>query len=931
MENSCVGKITMLRRPLATWLALTIGLIVSAAAALYTQQTLVFFGAAAISLLFFFLLCSLITARTEARQIAGMLTTELEQKKAEIIQSSKLLQEARTEGQKTAESLEVVTNRLALATHAAGVGIWDYDVVSNSMIWDDQMFALYGVNRESSEDADKVWQAGVHPEDRQNRISAIQKALRSEKDFDAEFRVIWPDGTIHNIHSLASVKIDYNGEPLHLIGIDWDITNQKMNEEKLVQFAEEMRLKNQELNAAISKAEEASRAKSDFLSNMSHEIRTPMNGVIGMTSLLLDTELNDEQRRFVEAVHISGESLLAIINDILDFSKIEAGKYDIETLDFDLRVLLDDFAAMSALRAHEKGLEFICAAAPDVPVLLQGDPGRLRQILTNLAGNAVKFTAQGEIAVRVSLASETDAEVVLRFSVKDTGIGISADKQKLLFTMFTQTDVSIARKFGGTGLGLAISKGLAKRMGGEIGIMSEDGHGSEFWFTVSLGKQPEGARMESLLSCDIRGAHLLVVDDNATSREVLMAQLTAWGVRAEEASDGPAARQAVYRARDKGDPFRGLILDMQMPGMDGATLGRAIRSDETLKDTRMVLMTPMGHRGDVKIMEAIGFAAYLTKPARQSDLLDCLTTVLAETLVVRPAQSIFKRQTVRELRHGLMRILMAEDNITNQQVALGILKKMGLRADAVANGKEALKALETLPYDLILMDVHMPEMDGLEATRAIRNPQSAVADHRIPIIAMTANAMQGDRESCLEAGMNDYVAKPITLHALMKALDKWLPKDITAQSETAPAESSQAETAQTAMAATTRSASDLVEKTVAALPQTQEPPVFDRAGMFSRLMDDEELIRVLIKDFLVDLPRQILALKEFLDAGNVPSTERQAHTIKGASANVGGEALCAVALKMEKAARDGDLEFVKAAFTELQQQFELLKKEITGF
>jgi PAS domain S-box-containing protein len=592
------------------------------------------------------------------------------------------------------------------------------------------------------------------------------------------------DGTEVPIDNSGAPIRDAEGKTMGVVLVFRDITDRKRAEKKLTETNRRLEEATTRANEMALQADMANAAKSEFLANMSHEIRTPMNGVIGMTGLLLDTDLNEDQRSYAETVRKSGESLLGLINDILDFSKIEAGRLDMKTLDFDLRALLDDFAATAALRAHEKGLEFICAAAPDVPAYLRGDPGRLRQILTNLTGNAVKFTHEGEIAVRASLVSETDSEAVIRFSVKDTGIGVPAHKQELLFQKFIQVDASNTRKYGGTGLGLAISKQLVEMMNGEIGVKSEEGRGSEFWFAVRLAKQPAQERAEMPLA-DIRGIHILVADDNATNREVLTAQLRSWGVRTEDAQDGFAALKALYLAKDAVDPFRIAILDMQMPGMDGVALARVIKADEALKSTHLVLLSSLGQRGDARQMEEVGFSAYLTKPVRQSELFDCLSVVLAGTAATRQAQPIVTRHSIREMRRGAVRILLAEDNITSQQVAIMILKKLGLYGDAVANGAEAVHALEILPYDLVLMDVQMPEMDGLEATQHIRDPQSMVRNHQVPIIAMTAHAMQGDREKYLKAGMNDYVSKPVSLKALGEVLEKWLPEEATATTKQA--------------------------------------------------------------------------------------------------------------------------------------------------
>lgn len=936
-----------------------------------------------------------------------------------------------TERKQVEMELEKVTERLALATEAGGVGVWDYDVVKNKLVWDDQMFRIYGITRDHFGSGYKAWKAALHPEDRQRADDEIQLALQGENDVDTELRTIWPDGTIHNVRAQAFVQRDASGNALRIIGTNWDITAQKQAEEeqkaskellslilnsvaeaiygidtygcctfcnqaclallgydhqedllgknihslihhtlpdgsplpehncriyKAFQLGEgthaddeilwrkdgssfpaeywsfpqrtlgeivgavvtffditKRKLFEEQLIDARDNADMANAAKSEFLASMSHEIRTPMNGVIGMTGLLLDTQLDDEQRRYAEIVRSSGESLLGLINDILDFSKIEAKKLELEILDFDLSYLLDDFTATIAIRAQEKGLELLCDSDYDVPMLLRGDPGRLRQILANLTDNAVKFTQSGEVAICVSLTEKNENDVLLRFSVRDTGIGIPANKIHQLFNKFSQMDASTTRKYGGTGLGLAISKQLVELMGGETGVISEEGKGSEFWFSVRLGKQAEDSPHENISLANLQNVRVIIVDDNATNCEIQTKRLASWGMRPAEAHDGHEALRCLYDALDKNDPFAIAVIDMQMPGMDGEILGRTIKADKRLADIQMVMLTSMGTRGDARHFEEIGFAAYATKPIRHQELKTILSLVLADPGQVQTFKPIVTRHTAHEttsLFPGYtVRILLAEDNITNQRVAMGILKKFGLRADVVANGAEVIKALEILPYDLILMDVQMPEMDGLEATGHIRNRQSAAWNHDIPIIAMTANAMQGDREVCLHAGMNDYVSKPVSPQTLAETLKKWLPNETL----------------------NTRGQSSVTpEKSFSIVAQDSELPVFDRAGMLNRLMDDEELLQVVVEGFLGDIPVQIEALKGFMENGDIAATERQAHTIKGASANVGGETLRAVACEMEKAAKAGDMATVKTHIGELVTQFEYLKKAMTN-
>lgn len=711
------------------------------------------------------------------------------------------------------EALQASEARLRLTLDVATDGLWDWNLNTKQAFYSPSWIRLLGL-----EDQDIPlnnvydWKNRVHPDDRPWVEQVLNEHLEGRTPgFSVEHRVRHRSGEWKWFAMRGKVvQRDEQGRSVRAMGTMIDITERKLSEMALAQAAKDLEQKNTELAVARDKALEAVKIKAEFLATMSHEIRTPMNGVIGMTGLLLETPLNTQQREYAETVRLSGEHLLDIINEILDFSKSEAGKLKLESLNFDLHATVEDAVSLLGERAYAKGLELMSLVQAGVPTALRGDPGRLRQVLMSLIGNAIKFTEQGEVVVAVSLVDEGDGMVettpvpscrTLRFDISDTGVGIAEEQQAKLFQPFTQADGSHTRKYGGTGLGLAICKQLVGMMGGRIGVRSKVGAGSTFWFTASFPVQQEEEQPVSLPHTALRDHRVLIVDDHPTNRRVLEQSLHKQGVICESASDGFRALDCLCTGAEGQRPYELAILDMQMLGMDGLELARRIKSDPRISATRLILLTSVGQRGDAQRAQDAGIAAYLTKPIRQSLLYECLSVVLgspSETAVPAPqtAVPIITRHSLSEAQtRSRPLVLVVEDNPVNQKVAANMLEKLGYRVNVAANGCEAVESLARIPYALVFMDCQMPEMDGFEATREIRKREAVLVQreapasgeevcftneerrgtYHVPIIAMTANAMQEDRDRCLASGMDDFLSKPVTKKALETVLTRWLP------------------------------------------------------------------------------------------------------------------------------------------------------------
>jgi two-component system sensor histidine kinase/response regulator len=789
-------------------------------------------------------------------------------------------------------ALDSAEERLARAVRGTQDALWEFNAVDKTFWFAPRFAQMLGYEPGELGTSMDSFLDLTHPEDREQAKADIWLHVGSDSPYDVEFRLRHKLANYEWVRSRAQGGFDTGGNSAKLAGSIQLITDRKEAEKATLE--------------AVRVAESANRAKSDFVANMSHEIRTPMNGVLGMTDLLLDTQLDALQRDYAETIRDSGASLLTVINDILDFSKVEAGKLELELLNVDLRDTFEDVSRLLSIQAHAKGLELTAQIDEKLPHFVKGDAGRIRQILLNLAGNAIKFTDKGEVSLEIKVLEAGPTGTTVRCEVRDTGIGIPADRMESLFTPFMQVDSSTTRRFGGTGLGLSIVKRLVELMGGKTGVESVEGAGSLFWFTAHFPPVDDVLPVPFPAPPAIKGQRILVVDDNTTNRKVLMGQLLLCGVDPVCASSADEALALLRQASAAGRPYDAALLDHLMPDCDGAELGRIIVQDQGINSTRLILLTSSGQRGDGQLFAHLGFAGYLLKPVTQRDLTECLILVLANT-----AQSWHLQSQPMITRHALRaqraqsgnRILLAEDNPVNQKVAVRLLEKLDYRVEVVADGRAAVTAWQAGPFDLILMDCQMPEMDGYAATREIRKLEDG--KRHIPIVALTAHAMKGDEEKCRAAGMDDYLTKPIDRVKLDACLNRLMPA-----------------TASTGLMRAIREPPEPLQAAV------------DWQALLKSIDGDTGFARDLLAAYIATADRELPLIAAALAREDLATMRESAHSLKSASANLRAAAAASTAAQLETAADSGERmripALVEKLTTEVRGAIQYLESRVNG-
>ncbi len=826
-------------------------------------------------------------------------------------------------------------DRHARITAHAPIGIFETDAVGRCRYVNACWCQLTGLEPDAALGAG--WMTAIDPADLQAVRAEWQAAAMEGREFAAEFRVRRGDDGVRWLEASARAVVDDTGQTIAYVGTLTDLSERKRAEEELYRYSldvEDSRTRveeqaallaeqTEELARARDQALESVRVKSSFFAMMSHEIRTPMNGVIGMTGLLLDTDLSPEQRSYVETVRASGESLLTIINDILDFSKIEAGRLSLETVEFSLRETVEDTLDLIAEKASAKRIDLAAHVPREVPDLVRGDPGRVRQVLTNLVGNAVKFTSQGGVTVTAGVVRREGEQLVVRWEVRDTGEGVTPEQQARLFQPFSQADSSTTRRHGGTGLGLAICRELVELMGGEIGVESQAGAGSTFWFTLKVGIIQRTGAGPFETDPELADCPALVVESHPTIRAALVDQLESWGLRVDATDDAADAFIRLGAAARAGAPHRIAVIDATLPETDGLALAQAVAESDGLRRTRVVLLAGLADRAIANAAREAGVAAVLSKPVRHQPLHAALRVALGLEVRGTERASLFGDESASAPRpRSRARILLAEDNPVNQKLAVKMLERLGHHIDVVGDGREAVAAARGFPYDLILMDCQMPELDGYEAAGQIRKIEGEA--RRTPIVAMTANAMQGDRERCLEAGMDDYLSKPVRTQELSAVLGRWLGWEepqggpAPAGAVTAPRRGSEVSAPQPGDAAVdpqpvVQAPVPVAERTTppAGPPPAPAEPTLDM-GMLEDILGFSpegglDLVRELAGMFFAETPNRIKLLHDGITQGDAEAVTRAAHALKGSSSNIGAARFAAGCGRLELLARRGQL------------------------